>query len=90
MTGAPKVEAMKLIDRLEPVTRGIYSGAIGYLDAAGTLDLNIVIRSAIVTGGRAYVGVGGAVVADSDPHAEYQETLDKARALLVALAGVDG
>lgn len=89
MTGAPKVEAMKLIDRLEPVARGIYSGAIGYLDAAGTLDLNIVIRSAIVTGGRAYVGVGGAVVADSEPHAEYQETLDKARALLVALAGVD-
>jgi aminodeoxychorismate synthase component I len=85
MTGAPKIEAMKVIDRLEPVQRGIYSGALGYLDFAGPLDLNIVIRTAVVKGGRAYYNVGGAVVADSDPHEEYRETLVKARALISAL-----
>jgi para-aminobenzoate synthetase component 1 len=85
MTGAPKIEAMKIIDRLEPVQRGIYSGAIGYLDFAGPLDLNIVIRTIVVKDGRAFYNVGGAVVADSDPVAEYQETLVKARALIGAL-----
>jgi para-aminobenzoate synthetase component 1 len=87
MTGAPKIEAMKIIDRLEPVKRGIYSGAIGYLDYGGALALNIVIRTIVVRGGRAYWNVGGAIVADSDPHAEYEETLDKAYALERALAG---
>jgi aminodeoxychorismate synthase component I len=85
MTGAPKIEAMKIIDRLEPVQRGIYSGSIGYLDYAGPLDLNIVIRSVIVKDGRALYNVGGAVVADSDPAAEYQETLVKARAMIEAI-----
>jgi aminodeoxychorismate synthase component I len=88
MTGAPKIEAMKVIDRLEPVQRGIYSGAAGYLDFAGPLDLNIVIRTVVVKDGRALYNVGGAVVADSDPRDEYQETLVKARALLSALANV--
>lgn len=88
MTGAPKIEALKIIDGLEPVRRGIYAGAIGYLDYAGTLDLNIVIRSIICREGRCYFNVGGAVVADSDPEAEYQETLDKARALIAALRNV--
>lgn len=87
MTGAPKVEAMKIISRLEPVERGVYSGAIGYMDVGGTMDLNIVIRTILLKGGRAQVNVGGAVVADSDPAGEYEETMDKARALLAALAG---
>jgi aminodeoxychorismate synthase component I len=89
MTGAPKIEAMKIIDRLEPVQRGIYAGAIGYLDFAGPLDLNIVIRTIVVKGGRALYNVGGAVTADSDPHEEYKETMVKAQALLTALANLE-
>jgi para-aminobenzoate synthetase component 1 len=88
MTGAPKIEAMKIIDSLEPVKRGIYSGAIGFLDFTGPMDLNIVIRTVVVTQERATVGVGGAVVLDSDPLGEYHETLDKARALIDALQKV--
>lgn len=88
MTGAPKVEAMKLIDELEPVKRSVYSGSIGYMDFAGPLDLNIVIRTVVVANGKAYYNVGGAIVADSDPRAEYQETLDKARALMTAIRNV--
>lgn len=87
MTGAPKIEAMKIIDALEPVKRGVYSGAIGYFDRSGTLDLSIVIRTIVCKDGTATFGVGGAVVADSDPADEYQETLDKARALIEALGG---
>ena len=90
MTGAPKIEAMKIIDRVEPVERGIYSGSIGYLDYSGALDLNIVIRTMVVRNGRCSFGVGGAVVADSDTGREYDETLDKARALKLALASVGG
>jgi len=85
MTGAPKIAALEIIDAIEPVTRGIYSGAIGYFDRSGAMDLSIVIRTLICAAGRAYLGVGGAVVVDSDPAAEYQETLDKAGALLRAL-----
>ncbi len=85
MTGAPKIEAMKIIDSLEPVKRGIYSGAIGYLDFSGPLDLNIVIRTLVVKDGTCYYNTGGAVVADSDPAAEYAESLDKVRALTTAL-----
>ncbi|MCE9546020.1 MAG: aminodeoxychorismate synthase component I [Planctomycetia bacterium] len=88
MTGAPKIEAMKIIDSLEPVKRGIYSGSIGYLDFAGPMDLNIVIRTFVIRNGRCYYNVGGAVVADSDPKSEYQETLDKARALIQALGNL--
>ncbi|MGD0384160.1 MAG: chorismate-binding protein, partial [Thermoguttaceae bacterium] len=85
MTGAPKIEAMKIIDRLEPVKRGIYSGTIGYLDFAGPMDLSIVIRTIVVKDGRCYFHAGGGIVADSDPPAEFQETLDKARALIEAI-----
>jgi para-aminobenzoate synthetase component 1 len=85
MTGAPKIEAMKIIDALEPVKRGIYSGSIGYIDYAGNLDLNIVIRTILIKDGKAYFQVGGAIVADSDPRDEYLETLHKARALRLAL-----
>ena len=85
MTGAPKIEAMKIIDALEPTKRGVYSGAIGYFDYAGTMDLSIVIRTLVCRDGRCTIGSGGAVVADSDPAAEYQETLDKAAALIRAV-----
>jgi para-aminobenzoate synthetase component 1 len=88
MTGAPKIEAMRIIDTLEPVKRSVYSGSIGYVDFSGSIDFNIVIRTIIVKNGTAYYNVGGAIVADSEPKAEYQETLDKARALMQALANV--
>jgi para-aminobenzoate synthetase component I len=88
MTGAPKIEAMKIIDSLEPVKRGIYSGAIGYLDYRGAIDLNIVIRTVLVQRDQCYFHVGGAIVTDSDPRGEYIETLDKARALILALRNV--
>lgn len=85
MTGAPKLAAMKLIDQLEPVRRGIYSGGLGYLDVRGGLELAVVIRTLILEQERAHLHVGAGIVADSDPVAEYRETLDKALALLVAL-----
>lgn len=90
MTGAPKIEAMKIIDGLEPVKRGIYSGAMGYFDVAGGLDLAMVIRSVVLSGGRATFGVGGAIVADSTPSGEYDETLHKARALTRAVSRAAG
>ena len=77
MTSTPKIEAMKIIDALEPVARGIYSGAIGYLDFGGAIDLSMVIRTILVKDGRCYFHVGGGIVADSDPTAEYRETQDK-------------
>jgi para-aminobenzoate synthetase component 1 len=88
ITGAPKIRAMQIINDLEPVTRGPYCGSIGYLSVTGAMDTSIVIRTALVQQGRAYVWAGGGLVADSDPAAEYVETLDKAAALLRAL-GVD-
>lgn len=88
MTGAPKIEAMKIIDQLEPVKRSVYSGAIGYLDFSGPMDLAIVIRTVVLKDRKAYYNVGGAIVADSEPKAEYQETLDKARALMTAIRNV--
>ena len=87
MTGAPKLAAMRILDRLEPVRRGIYSGAIGYLDVRGGADLSVVIRSILLRNGRAYVHTGGAIVADSDPASEWRETLAKVRPLLAALDG---
>jgi para-aminobenzoate synthetase component 1 len=87
MTGAPKVRAMEIIDELEPVRRGPYAGAIGYFDAGGAMDLSVVIRTAVVTGDRVMVQVGGAVVADSDPQQELEETYAKGRLLLAVLQG---
>jgi para-aminobenzoate synthetase component I len=89
MTGAPKIEAMKMIDELEHHARGVYSGAIGWLESNGTLDLNIVIRTVVARDGRATYGTGGAVTADSDPEAEWRESLDKVRALARAIAMVN-
>ncbi len=86
ITGAPKVRAMEIIDELEPTRRSVYTGSIGYLGFNGDLDLNIAIRTFLVKGGRAYFQVGGAVVYDSEPENEYQETLDKARALVDTLS----
>ena len=85
MTGAPKVRAMELIEGLEPVRRGPYAGALGYLDISGDLDLSVVIRTAIVADQRVMVQVGGAVVADSDPASELAETYAKGKILLSAL-----
>ncbi|MFC1978814.1 aminodeoxychorismate synthase component I [Chloroflexota bacterium] len=85
ITGAPKVRSMEIIDELEPTRRSVYTGNIGYIGFNGDLDLNIAIRTFIVKDGRAYFQVGGAVTYDSDPQAEYTETLDKAKALLMAL-----
>jgi para-aminobenzoate synthetase component 1 len=77
ITGAPKLRAMQIIEQLEPVPRGIYTGAIGYFDAAGGVDLSIAIRTAIAEGGRLHLQLGGGIVAGSDPDAELQETRDK-------------
>ena len=85
VTGAPKVRAMEIIDELEPTRRGIYTGSVGYFGFDGCMDLNIVIRTFVIKGNRVYFQVGGGIVSDSDPEAEYQETLDKARALMAAL-----
>lgn len=85
VSGAPKIRAMQIIDDLEPVRRGVYAGAVGYLDHDGNLDTCIAIRTAVVTGGRVYVGAGAGIVADSDPQAEYQETVHKASAVLDAV-----
>jgi para-aminobenzoate synthetase component 1 len=85
ITGAPKVRAMEIIDELEPTRRGLYTGSIGYLGFNGVCDLNIVIRTMLIKDGRLHFHVGGGVVYDSDPEAEYQETLDKAKALFESL-----
>jgi para-aminobenzoate synthetase component 1 len=85
ITGAPKIRAMEIIEELEPVRRGIYTGSIGYLGFDGRADLNIVIRTIIAKGDRLYYQVGGGITADSNPLAEYEETLHKARALMNAL-----
>ncbi|MBI2373910.1 MAG: anthranilate synthase component I family protein [Deltaproteobacteria bacterium] len=87
MTGAPKIEAMKLIEELEPVERGIYSGALGYFDDRGPLSLSIVIRTFVRAGGWTTFSAGGAVVMDSDPAEEHFESLAKVRALARALTG---
>jgi len=85
VSGAPKVRAMEIIDELEPTRRGIYAGGILYLDFSGNLDSCIAIRTLVAKGDRAYVQAGGGVVADSVPEREFQETVNKSRALLAAL-----
>jgi anthranilate/para-aminobenzoate synthase component I len=76
---------MEIIEELEPVKRGPYTGSIGYISFSGNMDLNIIIRTFVVKGERAYVQVGAGIVADSDPEREYYETLKKAEALLKTL-----
>ncbi|MBE7421110.1 MAG: Anthranilate synthase component 1 [Rhodocyclaceae bacterium] len=93
VSGAPKVRAMEIIDELEPVKRGIYAGAVGYLGFHGDMDLAIAIRTAVVKDGRIHVQAGAGTVADSDPAAEWQETQNKAlaqlRAAEMAESGLD-
>ncbi len=86
LSGAPKPRAMEIIEELEPTRRGLYGGIVGYLDFAGNADTAIAIRTALVRDGVAYVQAGGGIVADSDPEAEDAETLNKARAVLSAVA----
>lgn len=90
LSGAPKIRACQIIDELEPVRRGIYGGAIGYIDFRGNLDMCICIRTAIKKGDDVYVQAGGGIVLDSKPEAEYQETENKARAMLKALEMSEG
>ncbi len=85
ITGVPKVRCMEIIDELEPVVRGPYTGSIGYIGFSGDMDMNIIIRTFVIKGGRAYVQAGAGIVADSVPEREYYESLKKAEALLSTL-----
>jgi anthranilate synthase component 1 len=90
VSGAPKVRAMHIIEELEPTARGVYAGAVGWLDYRGDLDTCIAIRTAIVRGGRIHVQAGAGIVYDSVPHLEYEETANKARALIEAVRQAEG
>jgi anthranilate synthase component 1 len=85
VSGAPKIRAMEIIEALEPRRRGVYAGAVGHFDYHGNLDLAIAIRTIVYSGGRAHWGAGAGIVADSDPAAEWEETLNKGRALWLAV-----
>ncbi len=86
VSGAPKIRAMEIIAELEPARRGPYAGAVGYFGFAGNLDSCITIRTIVLDEGKAYVQAGAGIVADSDPAREYEETRNKARGMLKALA----
>ena len=85
VTGAPKIRAMEIISELEGEQRGVYAGAVGYFSHSGNQETAIALRTMVIKNGRAYIQAGCGVVADSDPTAEYQESLNKAKALLRAL-----
>jgi anthranilate synthase component 1 len=85
VSGAPKVRAMEIIEELEPLRRGVYAGAVGHFDYHGNLDLAIAIRTLVYFDGRAYWGAGAGIVADSEPEKEWEETLNKGRALWLAV-----
>jgi anthranilate synthase component 1 len=85
VSGAPKIRAMEIIDELEPRRRGPYAGAVGYVDFSGAMDTCIALRTVVITGGRAYVQSGAGIVADSVPENEFDETVNKAKGLLVSL-----
>ncbi len=89
ITGAPKIRAMEIIDELEPTRRSLYTGAIGYFGRGGSSGFNIAIRTMLVEGDRVSYQVGEGIVADSNPEAEYLETLDKGRALREVLEGAE-
>ena len=81
VSGAPKIRAMQIIDELEPEKRGLYGGGVGYFSAGGDMDMCIALRTAIVQDRKLYIQAGGGVVHDSDPEAEYQETVHKSNAI---------
>jgi len=85
VSGAPKVRAMEIIDELEPTRRGLYAGAVGYFGLSGNMDFCIAIRTLLVRNGQVYLQVGAGIVADSDPTREYEETVNKGKALVRAL-----
>ena len=85
VSGAPKVRAMQIIDELEPHRRGPYAGAVGYFDYGGNMDTCIALRTIVVKDGRAHVQSGAGIVADSVPELEFEETLNKARGLLLSI-----
>jgi anthranilate synthase component 1 len=85
VSGAPKIRAMQIIEELEPVRRGPYAGAVGYFGFSGNMDTCITIRSILIKDGKAHVQAGAGIVADSDPEKEYDETLNKAQAILKAI-----
>lgn len=89
ITGAPKIRSMQIIDELEPTARGVYTGSIGWIGLNFDLCWNIAIRTILLSGQKAYAQTGGGIVADSDPQAEWNETLTKARALLAGIDAVD-
>ncbi|WP_423822881.1 anthranilate synthase component I [Salinisphaera sp. SPP-AMP-43] len=86
LSGAPKIRAMEIIDEIEPVKRGVYGGAVGYLAGNGSMDLAIAIRTAVIKNGEIHVQAGGGIVADSQPTTEWEETMNKARAVMKAAA----
>jgi len=85
VTGAPKIKAIEIIRGLEPTPRGIYSGSVGYFDHSGNMDTCIAIRTMVLENGVATVQAGAGIVADSDPEMEFEETVNKAKALMKAL-----
>ena len=85
LSGAPKIRAMQIIDELEPTRRGPYGGAVGYFSFSGNMDFCITIRTFVIRNGKIYIQAGAGIVADSDPQAEYRETLSKAEGLVQAL-----
>jgi len=88
ITGAPKIRSMEIIDETEPTARGVYTGSIGYIGLDGSVCLNIAIRTIIIAGCKAFAQTGGGIVADSEPQAEWNETITKARALLAGITAV--
>ena len=84
LSGAPKIRAMGIIDELEPVKRNIYGGAVGYIGWNDNMDMAIAIRTAVIKQNKLHVQAGGGVVADSDPQMEWEETMNKARAIIRA------
>ncbi|HOI17753.1 MAG TPA: anthranilate synthase component I family protein, partial [Geobacteraceae bacterium] len=89
LSGAPKVRAMEIIEELEPVRREIYGGAVGYFSFSGNMDMAIAIRTLVVKDGKIHLQAGAGLVADSDPATEYQETVNKARAVVKAIELVE-
>jgi anthranilate synthase component 1 len=94
VSGAPKIRAMEIIDELEPVKRGVYAGAVGYLSWSGNMDTAIAIRTAVIKDGTLHIQAGAGIVADSVPENEWAETMNKGRAIFravaLAQAGLDG